>query len=198
MLPVPTLTVDSLVFASMAGLDPTARRISMIALVPLASMAPLVTIESAVSFVNALQARLDCCAIWTMLALQTLVTPEPFVIPVPSMVLTCAHAPTVTKELIVPKISTNVRPVRPVNMTDSALIPLVHFDVIAQGDLLVLDARSTSMNAIPTLAKMMALVSTNVELSAAFACQATLVSIAKLTLMSVLPTLASMVASVRT
>ncbi len=55
MLPVPTLTVDSLVFASMAGLDPTARRISMIALVPLASMAPLVTIESVVSFANALQ-----------------------------------------------------------------------------------------------------------------------------------------------
>lgn len=92
-------------------------------------------------------------------------------IPVPSMVLICVHALTATKELIAPKISTNAKPVRPVNMTDSALIPLVHFDVIAQGDLLVLDARSTSMNAIPTLAKMMALVSMNVEHSAVSACQ---------------------------
>lgn len=196
MLPVPTPTVDSLVFASMAGLDPTARRISMIALVPLASMAPLVTIESVVSFANALQVKPDCCAIWTMLALRIPVTLELFVIPVPSMVLICVHALTATKELIAPKISTNAKPVRPVNMTDSALIPLVHFDVIAQGVLLVLDARSTSMNAIPTLAKMMALVSMNVEHSAVSACQATLVSIAKLTSTSVLPTLASMVASV--
>lgn len=106
-----------------------------------------------------------------MLALQTLVTPEPFVIPVPSMVLTCAHAPTATKGLIVPKISTNVKPVRPVNMMDSALIPLDPFDAIAHGVLQALDAKLTSMNAIPTLVKMMALVSTNVELSAAFACQ---------------------------
>jgi hypothetical protein len=106
-----------------------------------------------------------------MLALRIPVTLELFVIPVPSMVLICVHALTATKELIAPKISTNAKPVRPVNMTDSALIPLVHFDVIAQGVLLVLDARSTSMNAIPTLAKMMALVSMNVEHSAVSACQ---------------------------
>lgn len=191
---VPTLTADSLAFASTAGPDLTARKISMIALVPLVSMAPPVTIESAVSSANALQVKPDCCAIWMTLALQILVTPEPFVIRVLSMALTCAHVPTATKVLTVPKILTNAKPVHHANTTDSASTLLAHFDVIALVASLVLDAKLTSTNAIPTLAKMMALASMNVALSAVSACQATLESIAKLTSTNALPILASMAA----
>lgn len=105
------------------------------------------------------------------LALQILVTLEPFVIRVLSMALTCAHVPTATKVLTVPKILTNAKPVHHANTTDSASTLLAHFDVIALVASLVLDAKLTSTNAIPTLAKMMALASMNVALSAVSACQ---------------------------
>jgi hypothetical protein len=106
-----------------------------------------------------------------MPALQTLVTPEPFVILVPSTAPTCVPAPTATKESTALKISTNAKPDRLASTMDSASTRPAHSAAIARGVSPALAARSTSMNAIPTPAKMTALVWMNVVPSAVSACQ---------------------------
>lgn len=92
------------------------------------------------------------------------------------MALICAHVQTVTKALIVPKILTNVKLVRLANTMDYASTPPVHSVAIAPVVSQAPDAKLTSTNAIRTLAKMTALVSTNVVPSAVSACQVQYIS----------------------
>lgn len=84
---------------------------------------------------------------------------------------TCVRAQTATKVSIAPRISTNARPARLANTTDSASTLLDRFDATAPADSPDLDAKSTSMNAIPIPARTTALVWMKEELSAVSACQ---------------------------
>lgn len=106
-----------------------------------------------------------------MRVLRTRVTLAPSVTLVRSMALTCAPVRTAIKVSTVLKISTNAKPVRRANTTDCASTLLDRSVVTAPEVSPVLVAKSTSTNAIRILARTMALVWTNEELSVASACQ---------------------------
>lgn len=85
-----------------------AARILTIASMLLASMERLALTELEALVVDVRLERLDYCAIWTMLALQTPATPMPYVKQVPSTVHSLAHAHKATKDPTVLRILTNV------------------------------------------------------------------------------------------